>query len=152
MNHFIKVESLKLDVPYKIFDDQAIQALINHSWPGNIRELENLVRYLLVSTIEIVIPLEKLPKNITEAISSVPTHGTTVTGHNMLGAPSEGVAGFYQGDPDFFKNMSWEDVEKKYAVHILMKNGWNVSKAAKAARVNRSTFASRLRKLGIVRE
>lgn len=152
LNHFIKVESMKLDVPNKRFSDQAMQILMNHSWPGNIRELENLVRFLLVSTTETIIPVEKLPKNITDAMAVTPTESVPA----VLFPPrmSNGnMMGIYQGEPtDPFLNMTWEDVEKKFATYVLRKNGWNVSKAAKAAEVNRSTFASRLRKLGIGRE
>ncbi len=151
LNHFIKVESLKLEVPYKAFSDQAMQVLVNHNWPGNIRELENLVRYLLVSTNETIISVDKLPKNFTEAASApVPQVRTApplrlVSDSMMnLSTPVESV------DP--FLNMTWEDVERKYANYVLSKNGWNVSKASKTAGVNRSTFASRLRKLNITRD
>jgi DNA-binding NtrC family response regulator len=149
LNHFIKVESLKLDVPYKSFSDEALQILMNHSWPGNIRELENLVRYLLVSTTESVIPVEKLPKNITDAAAIPHSMGTPAIEKPTEFRPFV-VHGTEQADP--FLNKKWEEVEMDYAKYVLRKNGWNVSKAAKAADVNRSTFASRLRKLGITRE
>jgi transcriptional regulator of acetoin/glycerol metabolism len=55
-----------------------------------------------------------------------------------------------QADP--FEGLTWEDVERQYARYILRNNGWNVTRASKAADVNRSTFASRIRKLGIKRE
>src|SRR5207245_8736380 len=34
---------LKLKAPAKHFSEQAISALLSHAWPGNIRELRNLV-------------------------------------------------------------------------------------------------------------
>jgi len=149
LNHFIKVESLKLDVPYKTFSDQAMQILMNHNWPGNIRELENLVRYLLVATNEMVIPVEKLPKNITDTLEAMPQQQHS---SHVVMMPNSHPLSLFQGEPlDPFLNKSWEDVEKQYATYILKRNGWNVSKASKAADVNRSTFASRLRKLGITR-
>ena len=47
---------------------------------------------------------------------------------------------------------TWETLEHAYALALLEKFKWNVTKAAKAAGVNRSTFDSRLRKLGITKE
>ncbi len=38
----------KNDIPFKGFSKEAITALKNHSWPGNIRELKNTVESLLV--------------------------------------------------------------------------------------------------------
>ena len=43
-------------------------------------------------------------------------------------------------------------LEHAYALALLEKCKWNVTKAARAAGVNRSTFDSRLRKLGITKE
>jgi len=43
-------------------------------------------------------------------------------------------------------------VERAYGLEILEKYKWNVTKASKAAGVNRSTFDSRLKKLGISKD
>ena len=47
---------------------------------------------------------------------------------------------------------TWEALEHAYALALLEKCKWTVTKAARAAGVNRSTFDSRLRKLGITKE
>ena len=41
---------LRLKVPNKVFSEQAISALLSHSWPGNIRELRNLVARLAMES------------------------------------------------------------------------------------------------------
>jgi len=38
----------KNDIPYKGFDQDAINIMKNYSWPGNVRELKNVVESLLV--------------------------------------------------------------------------------------------------------
>ena len=50
-----------------------------------------------------------------------------------------------------FSSLSWRDVEEQYIHFILKRNNWNVTWAAKDAGLNRSTFASRMRRLGIKR-
>jgi transcriptional regulator with GAF, ATPase, and Fis domain len=149
LNHFVKLEALKLDVENKTFSDDALNVLMNHDWPGNIRELENMVRYLLVATNEKIINVQNLPRNIIDSgrrnilndTSSLFVKETD----DLDMTPSRPLS-------EQFMDMSWEDVERIYAHYILKKNGWNVTRASKAAGVNRSTFASRLRKLGIKRE
>jgi DNA-binding NtrC family response regulator len=143
------LEALKLDVENKTFSDDALNVLMNHDWPGNIRELENMVRYLLVATNEKIINVHNLPRNIIDSgrrnilndTSSLFVKETD----DLEMTPSRPLS-------EQFMDMSWEDVERIYAHYILKKNGWNVTRASKAAGVNRSTFASRLRKLGIKRE
>ncbi len=49
------------------FKKEAIKALEKHDWPGNIRELENLVERLVVLTKEDHISLSRLPQEITGA-------------------------------------------------------------------------------------
>ena len=50
-----------------------------------------------------------------------------------------------------FVDYSWEKLEKDYVLYLLNKNNWNVTRAASDAGINRSTFGSRMRKLGIFR-
>ncbi|MBF0228004.1 MAG: hypothetical protein HQK63_00175 [Desulfamplus sp.] len=48
-----------------------------------------------------------------------------------------------------FGNQTWDELEENYIRFLLKKNNWNVTWAAKASGLNRSTFASRMRRLGI---
>ena len=48
-----------------------------------------------------------------------------------------------------FAGYSWEELEKDYVLYLLDKNKWNITRAANDAKVNRSTFDSRMKKLGI---
>lgn len=151
LNHFIKIETLKLDVPVKIFSDECMSVLMAHSWPGNIRELENLVRFLLVSTTEKEIKLSSIPKNILDSIHQSEYHDRQALAEALEGANQSVLPQSLQSvDP--FQGLTWEDVERQYAKYILRNNSWNVTRSSKAAGVNRSTFASRIRKLGIKRE
>jgi transcriptional regulator of acetoin/glycerol metabolism len=49
----------------------------------------------------------------------------------------------------FFDGYSWEQLEREYVIHLLEKNKWHITRAAKEAGVNRSTFDSRMKKLNI---
>ncbi|MBW2247978.1 MAG: hypothetical protein JRF62_12500, partial [Deltaproteobacteria bacterium] len=48
-----------------------------------------------------------------------------------------------------FTGYSWEDLEKDYVLYLLNKNKWNITRAAQDAKLNRSTFDSRMKRLGI---
>jgi transcriptional regulator of acetoin/glycerol metabolism len=48
-----------------------------------------------------------------------------------------------------FGDVTWDEVEYSYAMYLLQKHHWNVTWAARDAGVNRSTFASRMKRLGI---
>ncbi len=48
-----------------------------------------------------------------------------------------------------FAGYRWQELEKDYIIYLLEENRWNVTRAAQKAGVKRSTFDSRMRKLGI---
>ncbi|MGM0646483.1 MAG: helix-turn-helix domain-containing protein, partial [Thermodesulfobacteriota bacterium] len=48
VDHFTQQVSAELDVPPKPFSPRAIEALQQRAWPGNIRELQNVVRRALI--------------------------------------------------------------------------------------------------------
>jgi len=64
---------------------------------------------------------------------------------------------FSEEEPDYFQPMpfdrrSWEEVERDYVLYLMKTNNWNITRAAKTAKVNRSTFVSRMRRLGVARK
>ncbi len=139
LTHFMKKEAVDIDVPLKKINAETLQALIAYDWPGNVRELENLVRYLLVVTDQDQIVLGDLPAYI-------------INRRRMDTTPLAVLAGKEAMRPhDAFSERTWHQMEKDYALHLLHKNKWNVSKSAAEAGLNRSTFVSRLRRLGIAR-
>ena len=62
--HFLRIKA-----PQKVFSGQAIQALLSHTWTGNIRELRNLVGKMAVesTSAEIDVP------NLTAALTGEPS-------------------------------------------------------------------------------
>ena len=64
VEHFLlKSSSISKNTPKKINDD-VMQRLINYEWPGNIRELENIIERCVVVTVGNLITLEDLPDDI----------------------------------------------------------------------------------------
>ena len=62
--HFLRIKA-----PHKLFSKQAIQALLSHTWTGNIRELRNLVGKMAV---ESTLPEIDFP-NLTAALTGEPS-------------------------------------------------------------------------------
>ncbi len=50
-----------------------------------------------------------------------------------------------------FDGYTWEERERDYLHFLLKKYKWNVTRAARAAGLKRSTFGSRMKRLGISR-
>jgi transcriptional regulator with AAA-type ATPase domain len=55
--YFLGIYSQRLDLPVPLISEAAQQVLEQHSWPGNTRELENVIHFaLLVSSGEEILP------------------------------------------------------------------------------------------------
>ncbi len=140
--HFLDTEAAKADMPEKKVVPEAMQHLVAYEWPGNIRELENLIRYLMVTT-----PGEYIqPANLPPHVRSLSAEGKE--------APAVNTELTALADNEFLvdlSGMTWPRLEKIYVKALMKKYNWNVTWAARASGVNRSTFASRMRKLDIRR-
>lgn len=140
VKHFLGTESLKANTKEKKMMPDAMQHLVAYHWPGNIRELENLIRYLLVTTPQDLIQAVNLPPHLREP--------QLITG-DPYAVPDQSLA---QLNNEFMVDLTcltWPGLEESYVTSLLKKYNWNITWAAKASGINRSTFASRMRKLGI---
>jgi transcriptional regulator with GAF, ATPase, and Fis domain len=130
LRHFMRREAAVLGFEAKPFSAEAGRMLSAYSWPGNVRELENCVKQILVASTGPEIVPEDLPPQV------------------RANAPRSWEAS--PGDPGAgMADRSWQEMERGYVVGLLEKNRWNVTRAAEEAGVKRSTFDSRMRRLGI---
>jgi DNA-binding NtrC family response regulator len=62
--HFLRAFCQENGIPQKKFHPAALEAMMNHSWKGNVRELENLVQTLVLMSDEEMIGLHHLPASV----------------------------------------------------------------------------------------
>ncbi len=137
LGHFLRHFSQVSGQPPKSLDRDILKILVNHSWPGNIREMENLVKYLLTVTPGDAIRVSDLP----------PSYCTGLKVEEVEPIESTRQKGRTQ-EPD----LSLEEMEKAHILSLLGKTRWNVTEAAKIAGMKRTTFTSRMKRLGISRK
>jgi len=146
LNYFFKREALKLGVSQKRISKKALQYLEDYHWEGNIRELENFVKYILSTVDNDIVGINDIPDHFKKELYqrnadnpfSFPEE-SVFSSNNLSPAPGESP----------FAGYSWEDLEKDYVLYLLNKNRWNITRAACDAKINRSTFDSRMKRLGI---
>jgi len=66
VNHFVADFAKKQKKEIDSVSEDAMAILLNHSWPGNIRELENAIEHALVLCPGKIIEVEHLPNDITD--------------------------------------------------------------------------------------
>jgi len=147
LNYFFKREALKLGVSQKKISKKAFQYLEDYQWEGNIRELENFVKYILSTIDNDIVGVSEIPDYFKqkEIIQSSAVNTSSLTDEPM--SADKSIAPPAAESP--FAGYSWKELEKDYVIYLLNKNRWNITRAANAAKVNRSTFCSRMKKLGI---
>jgi len=123
-DHFIRAFAASARRPVKTLSDGAIDQLMSHSWPGNIRELQNLLEREMVSGLSAVIESVGLPRPIDLPAKEEAELATDVTGLT----------------------------DKEMIIAALKKCNGKVSGksgAAEALGLNANTLSSRMRRLGI---
>ncbi len=128
------------------FSEEAMQALVRYSWPGNIRELINVVERSVLLCERDQITLDDLPRTIVPA----PRHGGATTTSSALDV-------LFDGD---WKSRSWKDVrnalisscEQSYFVDQLEKTRGNVEETAGRAGINPRSLYDLMKRHGLKKE
>ncbi|MEN8262233.1 MAG: sigma 54-interacting transcriptional regulator, partial [Nitrospirota bacterium] len=128
INHFLDKHSMRKSTRPRIEEvtPMAMSCLIDHNWPGNIRELENAIEHACIRSKTNRIDLESLPSSIT---------GKTIQ------EISESDMGWGA--------ISRVETEKFFIEKLLKKYSGNKSKAAKHLGISRTTFWRKVKKHGI---
>jgi two-component system response regulator HydG len=122
--HFLAMHCGQQQKKIKGFTDSVLQSMMNHPWPGNIRELENFIaRSVLISTGPLI------------DASDLPVMSASDLSH--------------YGQPQV-KSMAQQ--ERDHIIAVLTQTNWKLNGkggAAELLMMNASTLRSRMKKLGI---
>ena len=125
VNFFVEREGL----PYRFFTTAALNRLRRYPWPGNTRELKNLVQRMLILGGDAAIDLEEIE---------------TALGEQPVRKESENVSNL-----DLPLRQARENFERDYLEYQLKMANGSVSKMARNVHMERTHLYRKLKSLGI---
>lgn len=152
LTHFMTHYNHGPDKPVKNVSPEAMDMLVKHPWPGNIREIENLAKYLLTMTDGDSIDLDDLPPPYNRVTEVTDTQTKPACPEQTAVRRREPEPGHVQSaQNDDKSDQSMETMEREHILSLLERTRWNVTAAADLAGIKRTTFSSRMKRLGISR-
>jgi DNA-binding NtrC family response regulator len=127
--HFVEKYAAQANRRVLGFTDQAMDLMQRYQWPGNIRELENVVERAIVLGKGELIQVSDLP---------APLHRQ---GQDMSGGTAKGHL-----------KAALQDPERRIILDALEAHGWNRQETADALGINRTTLYKKMKRHGIAAE
>lgn len=125
--HILNKLAKEMETPEPALTDEALQKLDHYHFPGNVRELENILERAITLCEDNTIDPEEL---------------------NLQTAPAQNVQSKIETDRDGLDEYM-ADIEKKAITEALEQNRWNKTATAKQLGITFRTLRYRLKKLGI---
>ncbi|GAA0063101.1 hypothetical protein UT300001_16110 [Clostridium sp. CTA-1] len=124
IEHFLNTKSIKLNKPIPNIERDLYEELINYSWPGNVREIENCIENIVNMDGNVSLNFEtkffdKQQQNLNR---------------NNLELELYSLA----------------QLEKKAIINCIQKCNGNITKVSKILGINRSTLYSKIKKYNII--
>lgn len=141
MDHFVQTFSPRFKKKVTGFSDEAKEILLKYPYPGNVRELRNIVEYAV---------------NICEGHSIQPVHlPAYVVEYDPekiedSGLPEIGPAPLQSGSADRFSGVSWGEAERKLIIDAMVRAKGRRAEAAKILGWGRSTLWRKMKRHGLM--
>ncbi|MBI5694293.1 MAG: sigma-54-dependent Fis family transcriptional regulator [Nitrospirae bacterium] len=128
--HFIRAYSAEYGKRPKTLTPGALALFTSYAWPGNVREMRNIIERLVIMAPGDAIAEEQVPPPVRQAVPAAET-----------------------GGEDYMKYDSLKDAraafERDFITMKLKENGGNISKTADALKIERSNLHRKINALGI---
>jgi len=127
INHIMKQRSTMLRAPAKGISEGAMEVLLNYNYPGNVRELENILEHALIICQDDTIERKHLPHSLQEKSS-----------------PLESPEDSRDDSPRITPNN-----EKRRILQALKRFDWHRGNTALELNMNRSTLWRKMKKYNL---
>jgi DNA-binding NtrC family response regulator len=121
------------------FTKAALWALRSHPWPGNVRELQNVIEHAVVL----------LEPGAEISVEDIPFISEQRTDAQLIQASEQENTddGYYSA-----RDRLLSQFDKQYLTRVVIRAGGNLSKAARLAKVDRTTFYRLMERHGLQRD
>ena len=132
VDYFVDKFNKKLDFSVTV-DNEVKEMLLLYEWPGNIRELENLIERMMLLARNNIITLQEIPGEFKAAVDKA-----------IIAQTDDSKKPF----KDFMRN-HMENIERQMIIKCLEEAGGNVTKAARESGLSRKGLQLKMIKYGL---
>ena len=133
--HFIKKANFTQNTAIQSITKEAVDYLRSHTWPGNIRELENTILHASVKAKDKILTRDSFSSFLVPEKKDQSSAGTRQNTVDDLVMPE--------------KLMPLRDVEKNYIEFVLRQTNWHKGKTAELLGITRPTLDKRIEEFGL---
>jgi DNA-binding NtrC family response regulator len=138
VDHFLREAAETSGREMDGFDKESMSALQSYAWPGNIRQLENVVERAVLLARGSSLTIDDLPPELTGRPGQ------------QFASQAGANAGVSLGDVDGLTlREALEGPERQIILQALRANGWNRAATADALDINRTTLYKKMKRLGL---
>ncbi|EFK12369.1 sigma-54 interaction domain protein [delta proteobacterium NaphS2] len=131
--HFLKIYCQQMEKRIDGFSDDALAFLINHDWPGNVRQLKNLVERLVIMADDGSLGCETIAYQL-DSDRIRPPHAIPETLDELKRAKQEML------------EKEFGQIERAFLRRALSSTDGNITQAAKRVGMQRSNFSALMKK------
>ncbi|PLX65754.1 MAG: sigma-54-dependent Fis family transcriptional regulator [Denitrovibrio sp.] len=128
VHHFIKDACSLNGLDLKKVDEELMNLFIHFEWPGNVRQLKNLIERMVVLSEDNTMTVDDAPEFI-----------------QGKGVPSK----TYDVEYEYPLKHAKENFEKHYILNFLKNNDWNISRSARILEIERTYLHRKIKAYGI---
>jgi DNA-binding NtrC family response regulator len=144
VDHFLREVSETCGRQIDCFDTEAMTALQEYAWPGNVRQLENVVERAVLLGRGPQLTIGDLPPEVTGR-GPTPGFGSIISADVPAAAQAMSL-GEIAGKT---LKEALEGPERQIILQALRNNGWNRASTAEALDINRTTLYKKMKRLGL---
>ncbi|MCM2332857.1 MAG: sigma-54 dependent transcriptional regulator [Anaeromyxobacteraceae bacterium] len=142
VRHFIEKYDRRLGKKVEGIEDEALQLLLGYAWPGNIRELENLMERSVLFADGPRIEASALPDTLREKGAAAPVPIAAMGPLGAIAAPSG-------ASMKEIVRQAQAELERELITRALEETGGNVTRAAKRLQISRKSLQVKMKELGL---
>ena len=139
VDHFLQEAAETAGRCIEGFDREALSVLQSYSWPGNVRQLENVVERAVLLARSEILTINDLPPELLGKSKTIDQADSTAiaTGSTLVDANGKSLREALEGP------------EREIILQSLRVHHWNRAATADALEINRTTLYKKMKRLGL---